>query len=198
MFKNEIVVESSSGDSSQAAVFFGREATLQIRVVLKQYTGSGKKSILSEIKVLSLFEEARIKQSGSDLANVFSQHQISLPGLPLMIGYKVGKDYCEIMMTHGGNNLEQWTAHIKQPERRVDFAADMLRQILSALKTLHSLGYSHGDIKPENICARRTKENKIKFTLIDFGLAQKLNAIGKTHNSNFRGNYMFCSDHQLE
>jgi tRNA A-37 threonylcarbamoyl transferase component Bud32 len=46
--------------------------------------------------------------------------------------------------------------------------------MIIALKTLHGLGYSHGDLKPANICARKTKEGKMKFTLIDFGLCQKL------------------------
>jgi len=36
LFKEEIIVESCSAKSSQAVVFFGREATLKIRVVLKQ------------------------------------------------------------------------------------------------------------------------------------------------------------------
>jgi len=170
LFKNDFIVESSSGQSSQAIVFFGRDATLLIRVVLKQYIGTKKKSIMSEIKIFTLLENVRQEQTGSDLANVINQSSISLQGLPLMLGYKVSKHYSEIMMTHGGNCLEQWMVHIKQVEQRIDFAADMLRQILPALKILHGLNYSHGDLKPENVCARETKEGKLKFTLIDFGL----------------------------
>lgn len=68
--------------------------------------------------------------------------------------------------------------HIKEPIMRVQYAADMLRQMIMALKVLHGLGYSHGDLKPENICARETKEGKLKFTLIDFGLCQKLPPLG--------------------
>ena len=41
-------------------------------------------------------------------------------------------------------------------------------------KMLHELGYSHGDLKPENICARKRQSGEIVFTLIDFGLCQKL------------------------
>ena len=75
----------------------------------------------------------------------------------------------------------------------------MLRQIIMALKTLHTLHYSHGDLKPENICARKTQEGNYKFTLIDFGLCQKLPLVGETYTKNryFRGNFMFCSDSQL-
>jgi serine/threonine protein kinase len=196
LFKNDIIVESSSSESAQATVFFGRDATLLIRVVLKQYAGVKKKAIMTEVKVFTLLEQARQQESGNDLANVLSQHQISLKGLPLMLGYKVSKQYSEILMTHGGDSLEHWLQHINNQQHRIGFAAEMLRQILHAIKSLHAIGYSHGDIKPENICARTTKENKVKFSLIDFGLCQKLPKQGESNtlNKSFRGNYMFCSD----
>lgn len=47
---------------------------------------------------------------------------------------------------------------------------EMLKQILPAIGHLHSMGYSHGDFKLENICARTSYEENIKFTLIDFGM----------------------------
>jgi serine/threonine protein kinase len=55
-------------------------------------------------------------------------------------------------------------------QKRCNFIAEMLRQIIMALKNLHNLGYSHGDLKPENVCARKTREGRLKFTLIDFGI----------------------------
>jgi len=55
----------------------------------------------------------------------------------------------------------------------------MLRQIIPALKTLHGVGYTHGDIKLENICARICSNGNYKFTLIDFGLCRKLPVIGQ-------------------
>jgi len=99
----------------------------------------------------------------------------NLNGLPQLLGYKLNKTYGEIMMTHGGSSLNEWTyLKTKTKEERLAFASEMVRQITVALKTLHELGYSHGDLKPENICARKTSEGKMKFTLIDFGLCQKL------------------------
>lgn len=75
----------------------------------------------------------------------------------------------------------------------------MLRDVIMALKVLHGFGYAHGDLKPENICARETKEGKIKFTLIDFCLCHKLPPPDQPLKMNkyFRGNLMFASDHQL-
>jgi serine/threonine protein kinase len=75
----------------------------------------------------------------------------------------------------------------------------MLRQGITALKTFHSLGFVHGDLKPQNVCARETKDGKLKFTLIDFGISQKLAMPDEMiKNKYFRGNFMFCSDHQLK
>lgn len=198
LFKNDIIVEGGSGQSSQAYVFFGREKSLKIRVVLKQYKGQNKKSILSEIKIFTLLENLKKEMSGSEIVSVINKG--NLVGLPHMLGYKVSKSYSEIMMTHGGNCLEKWTPRLPNRIKRVNFAADMLRQIIMALKTLHSLGYSHGDLKPENVCVRESSEGRLKFTLIDFGLCQKLHKVGEIHKKNkyFRGNFMFCSDLQLK
>ena len=82
---------------------------------------------------------------------------------------------------------------------KINFAGDMLRQTIIALKTLHGLGYSHGDLKPENVCVRESSESGLKFSLIDFGLCTKLPIPGAEHKQNkyFRGNFMFCSDLQL-
>lgn len=144
--------------------------------------------MMSEVKMFTKFENLRKERAGLDLANVLNHHQLSLPGLPLLLGYKVGRDVSEIMMTHGGDCLENWVAHMESPMERVDFAAEMLRQILSAFKTLHGLGYAHSDIKPENICARLTKRKQLKFTLIDFGLCQKLTFEKNAPIKRFRGN----------
>ena len=56
----------------------------------------------------------------------------------------------------------------------------MLSQLLLGLKKLHDLGYSHGDLKPQNICARKSHDGSIKFTLIDLGMSAKLSLIGET------------------
>ena len=84
-------------------------------------------------------------------------------------------------------------------DERVHFAAEMLRQTFMSLKALHDIGYSHGDLKPSNICVREDSQGRKLFTLIDFGVCQSLEPKGnKIKNKSFRGNLMFCSDRQLE
>jgi len=64
---------------------------------------------------------------------------------------------------------------IEDRKSKIGFAVDMLREIIPALALLHNFGYSHGDLKPENICARTSNLcDRLKFTLIDFGMSQKL------------------------
>lgn len=98
-----MIVESGSGDFSQANVFFGREKNLKIKVVLKKYSGKKKKAILKEIKIFTLLENLKKNIAGNDLGSVINNS--NLVGFPHLLGYKVGKEFSEIMMTHGGNCL---------------------------------------------------------------------------------------------
>ena len=77
-------------------------------------------------------------------------------------------------MAHGGPNLVKWRDKLVSTDQRMNFAISMLRQVLLSLRKLHSLGYSHGDLKPGNICAKMNKKGVFKFILIDFGLSAKL------------------------
>ena len=50
----------------------------------------------------------------------------------------------------------------------------MAKQILSSLEHIHNLGYTHGDIKYDNICRldiSKVDEKKNEYSLIDFDLA---------------------------
>ena len=63
---------------------------------------------------------------------------------------------------------------------------------------MHSFGYSHGDLKPDNICARVGNDGTFKFTLIDLGVASKIPKIGEeTKHKSFRGNFMFSSPEHI-
>ena len=63
---------------------------------------------------------------------------------------------------------------------------------------MHEFGYSHGDLKPENICARESHDGTWKFTLIDLGMSSKLPRLGEdTTRKSFRGNYIFASTDQI-
>ena len=100
----------------------------------------------------------------------------------------------EILMAHGGPNLNKWRNKLVSVDKKLDFAITMLKQVLLSLRKLHSLGYSHGDLKPGNICAKMSKTGEYKFILIDFGLSAKLAQLGYNYSSKiFRGNMLFAS-----
>ena len=126
-------------------------------------------------------------------------NQGALVGLPHMLAYRVNRDVGELMMTHGGNCLDRAIHNYKTVEERTHFAAEMLRQTIMALKTLHSIGYSHGDLKLQNMCVRTDSHGRLRFTLIDFGICQRLYqpGVNKESNSGFRGNLAYCTDQQL-
>ena len=50
----------------------------------------------------------------------------------------------------------------------IDFL-QIIKQVFNALENLHSIGYTHNDIKPENIMIDQAME----VTLIDLGYAKK-------------------------
>ena len=122
-------------------------------------------------------------------------------GLPCLLCYKIGEGVGEILMTNGGLCLEKWMTKMKRAstDARMDFMMTMLRQIIPGLSKMHQFGYSHGDLKPENICAREGHNGNIKFTLIDLGMSSKLPRLGQdTTKKSFRGNYIFASAYQIK
>ena len=100
-------------------------------------------------------------------------------------------------MTYGGAPLDKWEIKLSSSYSKQKFVVSMLKQVILGLQKLHTLGYTHGDLKPPNICARNRHDGSVKFTLIDFGLSAKLASLDKKEKGQvFRGNLMFAStDH---
>ena len=78
--------------------------------------------------------------------------------------------------------------------------------MVNLLEKLHSIGYIHCDIKPDNIMIGDTKKNPSminKLYLIDFGITQKfLDKDGKhlpySDDVPFKGNVIFSSKNAFE
>ena len=74
-------------------------------------------------------------------------------GLPILLSYKMKNESGEILMADAGKSLDNWGDLAYTKKQRMAFVVEMLNQLIPALKKLHDLGFSHGDIKHENICA---------------------------------------------
>ena len=57
-YKSKVLVDSYSSNSAQATVFFGREADIGIRVVIKQYK-LNLSGMYREIKIFTELERAK-------------------------------------------------------------------------------------------------------------------------------------------
>ena len=71
----------------------------------------------------------------------------------------------------------------------------IMNNVFQALENLHLVGYTHNDIKPDNIMM----DTDAKATLIDLGCTTKFITSEKKHieapqtNIKFRGNILFSS-----
>lgn len=65
-------------------------------------------------------------------------------------------------------------------------------QLLDRIKTLHSIGYVHGDIKPSNIMFGKEKNKNNTLYLVDYGLCKKeyQHKMDKLPNTIFNKNYL--------
>ena len=78
---------------------------------------------------------------------------------------------------------------------------NIMIQLIDALELIHSIVYTHNDIKPDNIMLNisPTNSNDITATLIDFGFFQQYQDIKTGHHieqseaDSFKGNLIFSS-----
>ena len=73
-------------------------------------------------------------------------------------------------MMHGGTLYERVTTDLHFNEVK---AANVIRQLISAVNYLHQNSIVHGDIKPQNIHFKDQEDTIIK--LIDFGTSRRVN-----------------------
>ena len=66
LLKDKIIVDSSSSQSMQAKVFFGREPNLGIKVVLKQYTND-LRGMFREIRIFTELERMNKRKCVQDI-----------------------------------------------------------------------------------------------------------------------------------
>ena len=66
-------------------------------------------------------------------------------------------------------DLQQFVNNIQLSKRN---KCDMAKQLISAIRFIHSFGYSHGDLKARNVLVR-SEDGNVSLYLTDFGLVHK-------------------------
>lgn len=101
-------------------------------------------------------------------------------------------DYFQLVMEKWGAGMDLFEFIDRNPHLDEPLAAHIFRQIVSALKYLHSLSIIHRDVKDENVILN----NKFHVKLIDFG-SSAFTKPGKMF-SQFAGTVEYCSPEVLK
>jgi serine/threonine protein kinase len=94
------------------------------------------------------------------------------PNIMQMFHYEISGLSCNIFMPHGGISLHSW---IGKYFVEMKTFRSLSRQITSGLNFMHSNGYVHRDLRPENILV----DEKQKVRIIDFGLSKYISTSNK-------------------
>ncbi len=86
--------------------------------------------------------------------------------IPVRGVYESGDSMYLVMQYLSGGNLESWIRH--HPDRTIEWAVSIARQVAQGLQTAHQSGVIHRDIKPSNIFLNETGTHA---WIGDFGLA---------------------------
>lgn len=103
--------------------------------------------------------------------------------------YRLVMEYCE-----GGELFEhlQKKGHFSEGE-----SAQVIKQLLKAIKHLHDMNVAHRDLKPENVILTN-KGSKVHVKLIDFGLSKFHQENDGTHMNTKLGTPYYVSPEVLE
>jgi len=74
--------------------------------------------------------------------------------------------------------------------------------VINALKTMHTIGYTHNDLKGSNIMIKNIDSDELDVVLIDYGFAKKIidsdgNLKEMCEVDTFEGNIMNASLNQM-
>ncbi|PVU98329.1 hypothetical protein BB559_001655 [Furculomyces boomerangus] len=71
-------------------------------------------------------------------------------------------------------DLNDYTENFKNIRFPDSFILDITSQIFNGLEHIHSLGYFHRDMKPENLLIRKLENGKLLLKISDFGLVHSV------------------------
>lgn len=93
---------------------------------------------------------------------------------------KVGGDYT--LITSKGKNLEKV---LQKRDFTLEQKFELGRQLINGLRDLHEIGYTHGDLKLDNILVYQKPDGSLQLKITDFGKTGS--KVFKTGNPRFAG-----------
>ena len=123
--------------------------------------------------VLKTFPRHRLQDLATEATNL---HELRLPGVQRLVGVCVPTR--QLISPFAGTTLNKYFGQTKPSFAQ---AINVFLQVSTTLQQMHDKGFSHNDIKDDNICVQ-VDTNGPKATIIDLGLARR---DGTTHIFNY-------------
>ncbi|PCJ61824.1 MAG: hypothetical protein COA79_05890 [Planctomycetota bacterium] len=155
----DYIIEKVIATGGMGDIYKAKEKSLGRNVVIKTI----KHDLLNQIKIAERFQnEAKIIA------------QLNHPNIVIIHSFIQEEDFDYIVLEYiDGKTLQEV---IEDGSISIDYAIELMEQILNGLKAAHDNDVLHRDIKPANIMLDKNKRIKI----LDFGLAK---SIDLTHDS---------------
>lgn len=165
IFAGDLLVQETLGQGGFGQVLLVTKASTQEQFAVK--------CELKDIRQFQLLREAEILRV------------VQGYGIPKVHSVGETEKYVYIVEELLGKNLAE---HCKG-SLGVGEKADILQQCISRLEFVHSRGYTHNDVKPQNFCMGL--DGKTLY-LTDFGLANQFEERAEKTHIDYRENVTFC------
>ena len=143
------------GRGGMGRVFLAEDTRLGRQVALK---------ILDQAHLASHASRERLRQEARAAA------QLRHPGIATVyVLEEIGEELCLAVEYIRGRTLRDW---MDEPDRPLDAAVTLARQVAAALAAAHDQGVVHRDLKPENVMVDDAGQARI----LDFGIARLMDA----------------------
>jgi WD40 repeat protein len=171
----EILAELGRG--GMGVVYQARQTALQRIVALKMILGGGHASAA---------DLQRFRTEAESIARLQHLHIVQI----YEVGEYDGLPYFSLEFCAGGS-LEKKLDGTPLPPRE---AAALVEKVARAMQAAHDKGVIHRDLKPANVLLAEDGTPKIT----DFGLAKKLDEVGKTQTGSIMGTPSYMSPEQAQ
>ncbi|CAD5213493.1 unnamed protein product [Bursaphelenchus okinawaensis] len=160
-----------------APPYFEYGAILDYKYKIQDLLGQGAFGQVFKVKNLETKQVVAVKVEPRDHQNKLGNEAKLLTllkhvkGVPDLLDSGIVADFSYMVMPVLGVNIYDLQKCMENQRFDVAFCCDIFLQLLDSLEAMHTAGYLHLDIKPNNFCLGYTPSVRNKVFLIDFGLA---------------------------